>query len=338
MICNIFPYRQKIKEREKEVVEFYKSETESEHEEEVSDTEIPSAEKTEDQPCGDSSKTESVIQENVPVENTEFSDGEKKIMNTENQEILPIGNIEISEDQRKLLNAENEDLDENLLDSNLKESVDKSLMQYVINKEYENIPSEMINLKETKNCQEFLNSKQCVESELNSQSVEDSPDGSKVSEISPATELAKDTEDSSEPRDKIILLSNVLVMPTTSNESNNLYNLDNETEVQKENEEQNDSYEFNLDDIDEEFDPMLENKTLVEKESEPINVSKRKAEILEKLGKVKPRLSVGPNQIIDLEKGVAMPDEIFQLRERFIKHNLKLEKHSHKKEIRLVNK
>lgn len=38
MICNIFPYKQKIKVKEKEVVEFCKSETESEHED-VSDTE-----------------------------------------------------------------------------------------------------------------------------------------------------------------------------------------------------------------------------------------------------------------------------------------------------------
>ncbi|XP_044744111.1 claspin-like [Coccinella septempunctata] len=318
---------QKMKEREKEVEEFYKSESESEHEDEISSTTniSISCEPTVEENQNDDSIMKELINEELPKEGPENEDGNE--MTTEI--VTNIKNIDSTEDK---VNQSTDEISQ------------PSETGYTRKIDEEMIQCEITEVKETGK-HEILDTKEYSESDqktlidvLNT----DNPEScrSEESEVTESFQTEPIVLNESKERDttkkseKIILLSDVLVVPIKSNESNiKKYNLDAEllelaSEAEKEVKDLNEDYEFNLDGIE---DEMVENEGIIGRIDRFKAISKRRSAILEKLGELKPRLSVGPNEVIDLENGIAMPDEISRLRERFMKHNLKLEKNSNKK-------
>lgn len=88
--------------------------------------------------------------------------------------------------------------------------------------------------------------------------------------------------------------------------------------------ENNSNKPFQYNDLDKEIEEFNSNR---EEEKEESRLSK--IELLkQKLGDIQPRLSGGPNDIIDLETGTTIPDEISRLKQRFLEQTAK--KHIHK--------
>lgn len=86
---------------------------------------------------------------------------------------------------------------------------------------------------------------------------------------------------------------------------------------------QNKPFEYN--ELDKEIEEFKSNQNNDIQEEPKLS----KIELLkQKLSNIKPRLSGGPNEVIDLETGITVPDEIYRLKERFLQQMAK--KHVHK--------
>ncbi|CAG9762014.1 unnamed protein product [Ceutorhynchus assimilis] len=84
------------------------------------------------------------------------------------------------------------------------------------------------------------------------------------------------------------------------------------------------------------LDREIENYGNIEKEP-PVETYKSKLQLLkEKLANDRPRLSGGPNEVIDLDLNVSKPQEVVQLMERFAKHAAAKRQHHHKVKLNIV--
>lgn len=100
-------------------------------------------------------------------------------------------------------------------------------------------------------------------------------------------------------------------------------------------------HEFNLDNIEDENIQTAEKSPdkidATSKNEASSSLLKKKLAIVQKLGISQPRLSGGPNEIIDLETGSMTKNEILCLKEKFIRHNLKPKNpHKHKVEASVI--
>lgn len=96
--------------------------------------------------------------------------------------------------------------------------------------------------------------------------------------------------------------------------------------------------QFNYTDLDKEIENFGNPKEISEEENQnklpPVPVKSKLELLREQLANDKPRLSGGPDEVIDLESGVAKPAEVVQLMERFAKH-VSAKKHQSKHKVKL---
>ncbi|KAL3288108.1 hypothetical protein HHI36_002558 [Cryptolaemus montrouzieri] len=155
-------------------------------------------------------------------------------------------------------------------------------------------------------------------------------------------QLQKNDSGESKDTGKLIILSDVVVNLAEPSTSKHMYSLDDElSQLASESNKDFCDYDFNLDDIEDDSQGAVMENKIVSCEGKEINENntkkQRKMEMIQKLGELKPRLSGGPNEIIDLASGMSMPDEVFKLRERFLQHTFKPGKNKNKKEVSILS-
>lgn len=174
-------------------------------------------------------------------------------------------------------------------------------------------------------------------------------------------ELEKSALDS-----RIIINESVAVNDNAelSNQETNIQSkhLSIEVEVEKDNDEKLDNskegsfeYDFDLKDVDSDdeeittsdgkVDQLLQKygtfETEEDKENAPDNSSNvnktvvlKKADLLKEKLNCQPRLSGGPDQLIDLDEGIAKPSGVSKLMERYMKHVARNVPHKHEVHLR----
>ncbi|XP_030763518.1 claspin-like [Sitophilus oryzae] len=314
-----------LKIREKEVREFYKSESESDGENEgesVSQSVNNDENKENDKPEGD----RDMLTEDISLnENTEDKINNIESDNKENTEALNEDGIH--KGQEDIITEKNTDNEDEILLSeslehvndcgtdNILENIDKSTEQVtndVIEKDIIE-PMEIDNVLETdNNVENNYNDKDSnleePEQELNT--MESESYKFNLDDIGQSPEKQYLLESNSHAIDGINKES-INEKPSNESSENNAEalkeNLDDQVNVRA-------SRQFTFTDLDREIEAHNE-------DNNESNVVKSKMEILkEKLVNFKPKLSGDPNHVIDLDSGVTKPKEVFQLMERFAKH------------------
>nr|XP_023017060.1 claspin-like isoform X2 [Leptinotarsa decemlineata] len=86
------------------------------------------------------------------------------------------------------------------------------------------------------------------------------------------------------------------------------------------------------------LDREIENFTNIENSVQTGKPTLSKLELLrEKLANIKPRLSGGENEIIDLNTEIARPNEVTKLMQRFVQHTTKINSHKSKVKLNIVS-
>lgn len=156
-------------------------------------------------------------------------------------------------------------------------------------------------------------------------------------ELDPITSESYDFHLEDESTEKIDASGDSIETENISTEAQ-LEKADGVPRKQTSEEEKSKQSQFNYTDLDKEIENFGNPKEISEEENQnklPPAPVKSKLELLrEQLANDKPRLSGGPDEVIDLESGVAKPAEVVQLMERFAKH-VSAKKHHSKHKVKL---